>query len=433
MKEESTHQLVLKIKELENRLEESEHLIEAIKSGEVDAFAINRGDKSEIYTLQSGDYAYRVLIEEFEEGAINITEEGLIVYTNPYFFKLLKLPYEKVVGSSIFNFIHLDSQKEFSELLKESILGKSKGEVNLTVNGAVLRVYISLKSLQPKLPTVGIIITDLTEKKKNETIILEYQKDLENKNLELVQSNAELASFAYIASHDLQEPLRKIQTFASRIIEIDFDNLSVSGKEHFNRMQNSAKRMQTLIDDLLTYSRTNTIEKEYVNTDLKWLVEEVKADLKEEIQQKNAIIETVDMCSAVIIPFQFRQLFYNLISNSLKFSNPENQPHIKIKSQMVKGKGLKEERFFRGQNYLHISISDNGIGFEQQYSEKIFELFQRLHGKAQYNGTGIGLSIVKKIVENHKGIIRAKSDINQGATFDIYIPAIAPALSAELH
>jgi light-regulated signal transduction histidine kinase (bacteriophytochrome) len=280
---------------------------------------------------------------------------------------------------------------------------------------------------------VGIIITDLTEKKKNETIILEYQKDLENKNLELVQSNAELASFAYIASHDLQEPLRKIQTFASRIIEIDFDNLSVSGKEHFNRMQNSAKRMQTLIDDLLTYSRTNTIEKEYVNTDLKWLVEEVKADLKEEIQQKNAIIETVDMCSAVIIPFQFRQLFYNLISNSLKFSNPENQPHIKIKSQMVKGKGLKEERFFRGQNYLHISISDNGIGFEQQYSEKIFELFQRLHGKAQYNGTGIGLSIVKKIVENHKGIIRAKSDINQGATFDIYIPAIAPALSAELH
>lgn len=423
MKEEATHQLLLRIKELENQLEESEQLIDAIKAGEVDAFAINIENKSEIYTLQSGDYAYRVLIEEFEEGAINVTEEGLIVYTNPYFFKLLKLPYEKVIGSSIFDFIHTGSEKEFSNLLKESISGKSKGEVNLTVSGAIISVYISLKSLQPKLPTVGIIITDLTEKKKNETIILEYQKDLENKNRELVQSNAELASFAYIASHDLQEPLRKIQTFASRIVEIDFDNLSEGGREHLGRMQNSAKRMQTLIDDLLTYSRTNTVERDFINTDLNLLIEEVKTDLKEELQQKNATIEAAGMCRAVVIPFQFRQLFYNLISNSLKFSSPQNQPYIRIKSQIVKGEKLQEERLFQEKDYCHIHIADNGIGFEQQYSEKIFELFQRLHGKAQYNGTGIGLAIVKKIVENHRGIITAKSEINKGATFNIYIPA----------
>ena len=422
MKEESTQHLLVRIKELENQLEESEQLIEAIKAGEVDAFAINRGNKSEVYTLQSGDYAYRVLIEEFEEGAINITEEGLIVYTNPYFFKLLNLPYEKVIGYSIFNFIHVDSKNEFAALLKESISGKSKGEITLNVNDTILRVYISLKSLQPKLPTVGIIITDLTEKKKNENIILEYQKDLENKNIELVQSNAELASFAYIASHDLQEPLRKIQTFASRIIEIDFNNLSQNGREHLKRMQNSAKRMQTLIDDLLTYSRTNTVEREFKSVDLGLLVEEVKGDLKEEIQQKNATIEADEMCKATVIPFQFRQLLYNLISNSLKFSSLQYHPQIKIQSQIVKGEKLNEERLSKENKYCHISIMDNGIGFEQQYSEKIFELFQRLHGKAQYNGTGIGLAIVKKIVENHKGIITAKSDTNQGATFDIYIP-----------
>ena len=423
MKEESTQHLLVRIKELENQLEESEQLIEAIKAGEVDAFAINRGNKSEVYTLQSGDYAYRVLIEEFEEGAINITEEGLIVYTNPYFFKLLNLPYEKVIGYSIFNFIHVDSKNEFAALLKESISGKSKGEITLNVNDTILRVYISLKSLQPKLPTVGIIITDLTEKKKNENIILEYQKDLENKNIELVQSNAELASFAYIASHDLQEPLRKIQTFASRIVEIDFNNLSENGREHLKRMQNSAKRMQTLIDDLLTYSRTNTVEREFKSVDLGLLVEEVKGDLKEEIQQKNATIEADGMCKATVIPFQFRQLLYNLISNSLKFSSLQYHPQIKIQSQIVKGEKLNEERLSKENKYCHISIMDNGIGFEQQYSEKIFELFQRLHGKAQYNGTGIGLAIVKKIVENHKGIITAKSDTNQGATFDIYIPS----------
>lgn len=422
MKEESTQHLLVRIKELENQLEESEQLIEAIKAGEVDAFAINRGNKSEVYTLQSGDYAYRVLIEEFEEGAINITEEGLIVYTNPYFFKLLNLPYEKVIGYSIFNFIHIDSKNEFAALLKESISGKSKGEITLNVNDTILRVYISLKSLQPKLPTVGIIITDLTEKKKNENIILEYQKDLENKNIELVQSNAELASFAYIASHDLQEPLRKIQTFASRIVEIDFNNLSENGREHLKRMQNSAKRMQTLIDDLLTYSRTNTVDREFKSVDLGLLVEEVKGDLKEEIQQKNATIEADGMCKVIVIPFQFRQLLYNLISNSLKFSSLQYHPQIKIQSQIVKGEKLNEERLSKENKYCHISIMDNGIGFEQQYSEKIFELFQRLHGKAQYNGTGIGLAIVKKIVENHKGIITAKSDTNQGATFDIYIP-----------
>ena len=255
-----------------------------------------------------------------------------------------------------------------------------------------------------------------------QNIILEYQKDLENKNIELVQSNAELASFAYIASHDLQEPLRKIQTFASRIVEIDFNNLSENGREHLKRMQNSAKRMQTLIDDLLTYSRTNTVDREFKSVDLGLLVEEVKGDLKEEIQQKNATIEADGMCKVIVIPFQFRQLLYNLISNSLKFSSLQYHPQIKIQSQIVKGEKLNEERLSKENKYCHISIMDNGIGFEQQYSEKIFELFQRLHGKAQYNGTGIGLAIVKKIVENHKGIITAKSDTNQGATFDIYIP-----------
>ena len=285
-KEKSVQELLLRIQELEKRLEESEQLIDAIKAGEVDAFAINKDNESEIYTLQSGDYAYRVLIEEFEEGAVNVTEDGLIVYTNQYFFDLLKLPYEKVIGSSFFDFVHDNAAEEFNRLFNESLSGKSKGEINLRYNDIVIPVYISLTSLQPKLATVGIIITDLTEKKKNERIILEYQKDLQHKNQELLQSNAQLASFAYIASHDLQEPLRKIQTFSTRILEKEHSTLSENGKDHFNRMQIAAKRMQSLIEDLLAYSRTNTVERKFENTDLNKIVEEVKADLKEELQQK---------------------------------------------------------------------------------------------------------------------------------------------------
>ncbi len=192
MQEETREQLLLRLEDLERRVAEYDQLTEAVQTGQVDAFAINPNNQSEVYTLQSGDYAYRVLIEKFNEGAINVTEEGLIVYTNAYFFELLKLPYEKVIGSYISDFIHKDSLNAFEELFAQALKGNSKGEINLLVGTEIIPVYISLTSLYPKLETVGIIISDLSEKKKNEETILRYQKDLEIKNVELMQTNAEL-------------------------------------------------------------------------------------------------------------------------------------------------------------------------------------------------------------------------------------------------
>lgn len=249
-------------------------------------------------------------------------------------------------------------------------------------------------------------------------------KELEQKNVELEQMNKELQSFAYISSHDLQEPLRKIQTFATQIIEKESENLSDSGKDKFQRMQNAAQRMQTLINDLLSYSRTNIQERKFEKVNLSKIIDEVKEDLKEELEQKDAVIESNETCDVNIIPFQFRQLLYNLASNSLKFSNPDVRPVIQIKSEFAKGEDLSNDTLSKETNYCHISISDNGIGFEPQYSKKIFEVFQRLHGKLEYTGTGIGLAIVKKIVENHNGTITATGEKNKGATFDIYIPVV---------
>ena len=423
MVDTENNNLKVKVEELELRLEESEQLIEAIKAGEVDAFAINsKNNKSEIYTLQSGDYAYRILIEEFGEGALNVTEEGLIVYTNPYFLKLMNLPYEKVIGSFIFDFIHPDSRKEFQQLFKKAHSGKCKGEVFL-LDDKVIPVYISLTSLQPNLATIGIIVSDLTEKKKSEQTILEYQKNLETKNKELIKSNAELASFAYIASHDLQEPLRKIQTFATRIEENEGAHLEEAGKEYLKKMQESAVRMRILIDDLLTYSRTNTLERKFENTNLNTVMEEVKDDLKEELDQMHAKVHASKLCTAKIIPFQFRQLLHNLITNSLKFSKQDIPPYIEIKSKIVLGKQINDEKLLPEMNYCHLTVTDNGIGFEQKYNKQIFDMFQRLHGKSEYKGTGIGLAIVKKIVENHNGTISATGEPGKGATFNIYIPA----------
>ncbi len=265
------------------------------------------------------------------------------------------------------------------------------------------------------------------EKRAAELIIankeLVFQnEEKEKRAAELTIANKELLAFTYISSHDLQEPLRKIQTFVSIILDNENKNLSDNGKYNFQRMQLAAGRMQQLIDDLLAFSRIATTELKFEKTNLNKIIDEVKADLKDTIQEKHATIEATELCPANIIAFQFRQLLYNLISNALKFSQPSKPSHIIIKSSIVKGRELNNELLSPERNYCHITIKDNGIGFEPHFSERIFEVFQKLHGKEVYAGTGIGLAIVKKIVENHNGIIIATSELNQGARFDIYLP-----------
>jgi two-component system CheB/CheR fusion protein len=244
-----------------------------------------------------------------------------------------------------------------------------------------------------------------------------------DKNEELQKMNKELESFAYISSHDLQEPLRKIQIFAGRILEKENEKLSDDGKNYFRIMQDSTKRMQTLIDDLLTFSGLTTAERKFEIYNLNDIIEKIKIELKETLEEKQATIEATELCPANIIVFQFYQLMQNLISNALKFSKPKHPPHIIIKGSIVEGNKLKYHKLSPEKKYCHITVTDNGIGFENKFSEKIFEVFQRLHGKEEYAGTGIGLAIVRKIVDNHNGMITATSKLNKGTTFDIYIPA----------
>lgn len=244
----------------------------------------------------------------------------------------------------------------------------------------------------------------------------------EKRAAELLIANKELESFTFISSHDLQEPLRKIQAFSSRILAEEHDSLSDKGKYYFERMQLSALHMQTLINDLLAYSRTTSIERKFEYRDLNKIIREVMAALKEELQEKKATIELGDSCEVNIIPFQFRQLMQNLIANSLKFSKTEPPPYIIITSKKIKSEESGNRELLSNVDYCHISVSDNGIGFDPQYKDKIFDIFQRLHDYENYEGTGIGLTIVRKIVENHNGIITATGEIGNGCTFDLFIP-----------
>ena len=250
-------------------------------------------------------------------------------------------------------------------------------------------------------------------------------EEKEKRAAELVMANKELQLFLNISSHDLQEPLRKIQMSASRITEEDYNGLTAKGRDHFMKMQDAARSMQTLIEDLLTYSRTNTEERKFETIDIVALMEDVRDELKEAFDEKHAVLHLPESCYiANVIPFQFKQLLHNIISNALKFSNPGVPPDIRIICDEVKGGDTLLESLQHDQAYHHIAISDNGIGFDPIYGEKIFEVFQRLYGKDTYKGTGIGLAIVKRIVENHNGEITATSEVQKGACFDIYIPVI---------
>jgi len=255
-----------------------------------------------------------------------------------------------------------------------------------------------------------------------ESLIAERTNELKVANQELQSTNKELSSFAYISSHDLQEPLRKIHTFGSILMANEFENLSESGKRNFTRMQLAATRMTKLIQDLLTYSRSNAGEKTFELVDLNTLLKEVASDFADSIMDKDGVLSIGPMPTINAIPFQVRQLFNNLISNALKFSKEDVAPVITILSKTVLGSAIENPNAASEKEYLHVAVTDNGIGFSPQYASRIFEVFQRLHGKGEYEGTGIGLAICMKIAENHKAILNASSHPGEGAVFNIYFP-----------
>lgn len=252
--------------------------------------------------------------------------------------------------------------------------------------------------------------------------LIQQNEEKAKRAAEMVVVNKNLTAFTYISSHDLQEPLRKMQNFITILLNTETKNLSAEGKEYLQKTAQTAKRMRLLIDDLLAYSRAGTLELAFEKTDLSKLVNEIIEENADLIKSKNATITVSELGIANINPVQFRQLLENLVSNSLKFTVPQRDPSITIKARVIRGIETKLAKLAPGTNYLNLTFSDNGIGFEARFNERIFEVFQRLHGQDKYTGTGMGLAICKRIVENHKGVIIAGGELNKGAKFDIYLP-----------
>lgn len=239
---------------------------------------------------------------------------------------------------------------------------------------------------------------------------------------ELARSNRELEDFAFVASHDLQEPLRKIRAFGNRISTGYAEALDERGQDFLRRMLNAAERMSMLISDLLSFSRVTTRGKDFTDTDLNAIVASVLEDLEIPIEEASAQIEVAKLPVIKADASQMNQLFLNLLSNALKFIKPDQAPHITLRYEAIEDSVAESLHLLPGLKWFKLSLQDNGIGFDQSFAEKIFAPFQRLHGRSEYKGTGIGLAVCRRIIERHNGTIQAFSEPDQGARFDIYLP-----------
>lgn len=335
-----------------------------------------------------------------------------------------------------YSYIRLNSELRQSRNLHAALLIQDRDRETLAEELIHANQELAFQNEEKEMRASELAVANLELGFQNETkakladelIVANHElafqnEEKEKRAAELVKANKELQLFLNISSHDLQEPLRKIQMSASRMTDEDIQGLTPKGRDHFVKMQEAARSMQTLIEDLLTYARTNTEERNFESMDLVPLMKEVWEELKEAVDEKDAIIELPDAgYIANVIPFQFKQLLHNIITNALKFSKPETPPHIRITCSALTGREAQAVHLLQDLAYHHIAIADNGIGFDPIYGEKIFEVFQRLYGRETYKGTGIGLAIVKRIVENHEGVITASSQLGKGACFDIYIP-----------
>ncbi len=287
-------------------------------------------------------------------------------------------------------------------------------------------VYEPYREADGKVTGILVVAIDVTDQVKAchkiEEVVAERTKELELANNKLQKTNAELAQFAYIASHDLQEPLRKITTFSHMLEDSLGDNLDEQSKKFLQKINTSSSKMSMLIRDVLNYAQLGKENVQFEKVDLNQIIESVKADYELLIEQKQASIITNHLPVLKAIPLQMAQLFGNLIGNALKFSRKDQPPVIKIIAENTKSQEIDNLKLYKKPAYYKIQIKDNGIGFKNENAEQIFSIFQRLHRKSEYEGTGIGLALCKKIVLNHQGNVNANGSSENGAVFNIYLP-----------
>ena len=388
------------IAELQSRLDEAEQTLNAISNGEIDAIVRPGTNGSQIYTLDSADSLYRNLVQDMGEGVATLTFDGTILYANNQLASILHIPLEKLSGKKFNDFIPPRDLVLYKNIFERGLESKSKGEINIkSTEGTVIPVHISINTLKD-LNGVYIVLTDLSEQK--------YREELARSLKDLERSNAELQQFAYIASHDLREPLRMITSFLQLLERRYKDQLDKDANEFIEYAVDGAKRLDEMIKDILEYSRVTREKLEFKQVNVEKVLEETLTTLKVLIDENEAIITNDSLPTIYADEKLMIQLLQNIIGNGIKYHSQET-PKIHVSTKI------------EGDHYI-FSVKDNGIGISPKHLKKIFTIFKRLHTQNEYEGTGIGLAITEKIVQQFNGKIWAESELGKGTTFFFTIP-----------
>jgi PAS domain S-box-containing protein len=422
MKREKTiTDLRAELEELRHQLSEAHETIDAIRTGQVDALILENNGGSELYTLKTADIAYRVFIEKMTEGAVTLSREGFILYSNNQFALMVHHPLSTVIGSAFRDFIAADDMAWYDQIFENWWAQDCKTEIRLKNSSTTIPVQLSLTALVIEGTTaLSIIITDLSAQKKTQQQLEEANRKLQTMNKALEESNHDLQQFASIASHDLQEPLRKVQMFSNMLLENNGKSLPGESRRFLDKILDATGRMKILIVDVLNYSRLSASNHTPETVDLNKVVNELLEDFELIILEKKAMIRVGELPLIAGNRGQIRQVFQNLLSNALKFTKVNQAPFIEITAEAVAEKYAQHTS--ENSRFTLIRFKDNGIGFEEKYLENVFTLFERLHTKDKFEGTGIGLAIARKIIEKHGGAITAQSKIGLGAEFLIWLP-----------
>ena len=363
-----------------------------------------------------------LILHSAGEGICGLDLDGRIVFANAAAASMVGREASALIGQSHHDLLHHSrpdgspfprEESPILEALRAGTPYRAMNDVFWRQDWTAFPVEYSSNPVIKDGITAGAVVVfrDVSER-------VQFERALERKAEDLARSNAELENFAYLASHDLQEPLRKIQAFGERLKQGFSSDLDERGLDYLNRMQNASRRMSTLINDLLSYSRVAKRGKEFTPTNLNAVVEEVVSDLEVRISESDADIRMKELPSINADASQMYHVFQNLIGNALKFRRPDMTPHISIDAELARD----EHTGAAGDRVWRISVADNGIGFDQKHQERIFTIFERLHGRGSYEGTGVGLAIVRRIVERHGGSIRAVGNPEHGARFEILLP-----------
>ncbi len=365
-------------------------------------------------TMRFGSWTWD--LSQGPEGSLNWTEGTyhLLGYNPKTFTSSVNYPF-------FLKHVHPDDLETLDANIKEAVRNRESFVEEyrvITATGeeknVISRGQFIKDDLKNKLIYIGNIF-DVTSLKV-------IQNELERRVEDLNKSNEDLEQFAYVASHDLQEPLRKIVSFGERLESRSRGALNEEQRLYLDRILNATRRMQEMISNLLEFSRVARTKDGFVPTDLNAILKSTISDLEITIQQKNALVMIGDLPEIESIPSQMSQLFMNLLSNALKFTKREVRPIIKIEAEFLKNNEVIKQGLVPDKSYVRLTVSDNGIGFENEQANRIFTLFQRLRGRSEFEGAGIGLSVCKKVVENHSGTIEARGVPDGGATFTIVLP-----------